>query len=100
MNMARPKKARAVEDAPQVYKLTLVLGDKTYESTGSTVFEALRDLEKPEKIMHKGILTLEHDGKRTQQLLFPARLKRLFYSPTFQQIQAKQLESVGLKPIV
>lgn len=82
-----------------LYKLTLTLGDKTYKSEAGSVFEALKGLKHPEKIMSKGVLTLEHDGMRSQQLFFPARLKRLFYSPTFQAVQAKMLTNVGLKPI-
>lgn len=82
------------------YKLTLQLGeDKFFKSQGDTLLAALMKLPKPEKIMNKGVLTVEHDGKRSQQLFFPQRLKRLFYSPTFQAIQAKMLTQVGLKPI-
>lgn len=97
--MARTKAKLSTEDEPQVYKLTLELGDKTYESTGTSIFEALKGLKKPEKIMHKAVLTLEHDGQKAQQLFFPQRLKRLFFSPVFQEIQAKQLEKVGLKKV-
>lgn len=103
--MARKKKiettfsgANFIEE-PQLYKLTLVLGDKTHESTGATVLEALRGLKKPDKIMSKGILTLEYNGMRSQQMYFPQRLKRLFYNPTFQVVHAKMLTTVGLKPV-
>ena len=82
------------------YKFTLQLGDKTYESEGESIFAALKNLKKPDKIMNKAVLTLEHDGQKTQQLFFPARLKRLFFSPVFQEIQAKQLEKVGLKQTI
>lgn len=81
------------------YKLTLQLGDKTYTSDGTSVYEALQALPQPEKIMLKGVLTLEHGTKKSQQLMWPTRLKRLFYSPTFQRVQAKMLEAVILKPI-
>lgn len=92
--MARPKKATT-----QSYKFTLQIGDKTFTSEGATIYDALVALKKPEKIMNKAVLRLEHDGKFTQQLFFPQRLKRLFYSPTFQVIHAKMLEQVGLKPV-
>lgn len=92
--MARPKKATT-----QFYKFTLQIGDKTYTSEGTSILDALMNLEKPTKIMNKAILRLEHDGKFTQQLFFPQRLKRLFYSPTFQVVHAKMLEQVGLKPV-
>lgn len=81
------------------YKLTLTLGDKTYTGEGESVFEALKALPHPQKIVGKGILTLRHGDLMSHQLFWPARLKRLFYSPTFQAIQAKMLERVGLKPI-
>lgn len=98
MAKKKVKKVVAIEDAPEEYKLVLQLGDKTYESTGSTVLEALRGLTKPDKIMNKAILTLEHNGMKSQQQYFPQRLKRLFYNPTFQVVHAKMLTSVGLKP--
>lgn len=81
------------------YVLTLQIGDKTYTASGASVYDALKKLEKPEKIVGKALLTLEHGELRSQQQFWPTRLKRLFYSPTFQAIQAKMLQSVGLKPI-
>ncbi len=93
-------KVFSTEDEPQVYKLTLQLGDTTYESTGATILEALRGLKRPDKIMAKSVLTLERGGFKSQQMFLPTRLKRLFYSsPIMQEIQAKQLEKVGLKPV-
>lgn len=80
------------------YKFTLELGDKIYTSEGDTILAALIALKRPDKIMNKAVLTLEHEGKKTQQLFFPSRLKRLFYAPTFQDVQAKMLEKVILKP--
>lgn len=101
--MARPKgsknKKSESEQAPEGYSLHLQIGEHVYESKGATVLEALVNLKKPDKIMNKGVLTLTHGNLRSQQLFFPSRLKRLFYSPTFQVIQAKLLVQAGLKPI-
>ncbi len=80
------------------YKLTLQLGKDTYTSQGISVLDALSKLERPSKIMIKGILTLESTEGRFQQLFYPTRLKRLFYGPSMQSVQAKQLLKV-MKPI-
>ena len=79
------------------YCLTLQIGDTTYKAEGDSVLAALMALKKPDKIMNKGLVTLTYEGYVGRQQYFPARLKRLFYNPSFQAIQAKQL-LVTLKP--
>lgn len=95
--MGKPKKVTAPKAS--LVHMTLTIGTASYKSEGATILEALLKLKKPEKIMNKGILTVEQDGKVRQQLFFPQRLKRLFYNPTFQVIQAKMLEKIGLKAV-
>jgi len=73
------------------FTITLQLGDKTYKSKGADALEALLNLERPVKIMSKGILTVSDGIKSKTQLYFPVRLQRLFYNKYFAQIQAKQL---------
>lgn len=95
--MGKPKKVTAPK--PSLVKMTLMVGNQKYSSEGETILQALINLKKPDKIMNKAILTVEQDGKTLQQLFFPQRLKRLFYNPTFQVIQAKMLEKIGLKAV-
>jgi hypothetical protein len=73
------------------FSITLTLGDKTYTSKGATALDALVALKQPEKIMGKGVVTLRQGDKMKTLLFYPQRLKRLFYNPSFQAIQAKQL---------
>ena len=73
------------------YSIVLTLGDKTIKATGATALEALQNLDKPLKIVTKGVVTLS-EGKRTMsQLLNPVRCKRMFY-PLAQVVFAKQFE--------
>ena len=83
---------------PKCYSITLEIGGNTYQSEGETMHQALMSLSKPEKIMNKAILTVEHGDYKGQQMFMPTRLRRLFYSPTMQAIQAKQLLAT-LKPV-
>lgn len=89
----KAKKKKATQDA---YTLTLSMGSDTFSSTGATVLDALMNLPRPAKIMMWGVVTLEHGGKKKILRLPPIRLKRLFYAPSMQAIQAKQL-LIGLK---
>lgn len=81
------------------YKLTIQLGNDIHVGEGDSVLEALQQIPKPGKIMLKGLVTIEHDGTKGQQLFWPARMKRLFYNPTYQVVQAKMLQTVGLKSV-
>ena len=83
---------------PKVYFLTLEIGNEVFTSKGETMHQALMALPKPDKIMNKAMLTVENGDYRAAQQFFPARLRRLFYSPTMQAIQAKQLLAT-LKPV-
>ena len=86
--MGTKKTTRAKSSA---FSISLTLGDKTYTSKGATALDALTALKQPEKLMGKGILTLRQGEKTKTLLLYPQRLKRLFYNASFQAIQAKQL---------
>ena len=77
------------------YSITLQLADKTFKGQGESVAEALISMPKPEKIMAKGIVTVANGSLKKQILMYPMRLKRLFYNKHFLVIQAKNL-SIGL----
>lgn len=74
------------------YALTLKMGDKIYKSSGTTPIEALDALERPQKIMAKGVLTITNGSMQKELLLQPPKIKRLFYnSGGIQAVIAKQL---------
>lgn len=80
------------------YIFSLKLGDKVYTGKGNTAADALVALQRPEKITATGFLTVHYGNTAKTFRMMPTRLKRLFYNPTFQRIQAKQFE-IGLKPV-
>lgn len=79
------------EDTPNSFKVTIKLGDKEFTSSGETVYDALRALETPVKIVSKGFVCVEGNGKRVVKMLMPMQMKRLFW-PLAQRVQAKNLE--------
>ena len=93
--MGKPKKSpQPKAPAPELYSISVQLGDQMYSGTGATPFEALSSIPKPAKIMLTGVVRVAYKGKTHTQIMMPVRLKRLFYtSPTFQAIHAKQLTS-------
>ncbi len=71
------------------FSVTLQLGQDLYSGAGETALEALQSLPKPDKITLSGVLTVSQGDKKFTQRFWPARLKRLFYSKLFQEIQVK-----------
>jgi len=76
----------------QKIKITIELGSGTIEGAGATVLDALLSMKRPEKLSGKAILTATDGVKTTRQLMFPVRLKRLFYNKNSLAIQAKNFE--------
>lgn len=68
------------------YSLTIKTNHETYKGKGDTALEALRSIPKPFKVMWRATVTLEYDKKKAEVLLYPVRLKRLFYTKMFQEI--------------
>jgi hypothetical protein len=79
------------------YSISLKLGNDVYESEGKTMYDALKSLPKPAKIMAKGVMTVAHGKQKREHLMMPPRVKRLYFTSTPSlQVLAKQLE-VSLK---
>ena len=78
------------------FSITIELAGKTFKGKGDTVADALVSIPKPEKIMAKGVLTVKNGALKRELVMYPSRLKRLFYNKNFQIIQAKWLGQ-GLK---
>ncbi len=77
----------------QTYTLHLTLGGKIYTGQGKDLVEALGNLERPQKIMLKSILTVTHGNTKKQLSLTPVRAKRLFlYSHGMREVNAKILQ--------
>jgi hypothetical protein len=85
--IATPVIATPVDD----FTLTLVLGDKTYTSSGDSVVNALSSLQKPTKIVCKGTLSVDAaDGRKVSKLITIQEAKRLFY-PLSRALTARNL---------
>lgn len=78
-----------IPESPK-YKLSLTLGDKTYESEGTSVLEALEKIETPAKIFVKGFVKVTHGDKTTERMFFPSQMKRFLY-PVARVLVAKAL---------
>lgn len=73
------------------YSLTIKTNHDTYEGRGKTPVEALRSIPKPFKVMWRGVVTLTDGKKKVETLMYPTRLKRLFYNKMFQEIVMNKL---------
>ncbi len=87
------------KEATNDYTITMRLDTQLLSGSGPTALDALMAIEKPFKIMSKGIVTVTKGNMRRQILMTPPQLKRLFYNKYYQAIQAKWLGQ-GLKPYV
>ena len=87
----RPKKIR-VEVSPTEYFLQLELDGRIYFGDGLSMLEALLNLEKPDKIVSKGILKIQVGEKKRERLMVIPQMKRLFF-PLARTVIAKQLET-------
>ena len=89
----RPRKVQ--ERAELLCTLTLSVGINQYIGEGTSILEALTNLEKPAKIVAPGFLTVRCGTIGRQVSLRVPQIKRLFY-PLARITIAKQL-SFGLK---
>jgi hypothetical protein len=67
---------------------------ETFKGKGETAVEALRSIKKPLKVMWRGTVTVEEGKKKVEILVYPVRLRRLFYNKMFQEIQMKKICSL------
>lgn len=87
--MPRPRKSP--------YTLTLKIGADTFKGSGATPGDALANLEKPTKLMAKGILVVEHEGKKKELAMTPVQMKSLYFtSRVLLDVKAKWIFA-GLK---
>ncbi len=61
------------------WTLSLQLGNELYESFGETMFEALTNLSRPQKMLTKSVLTVTHGDNSKTLSLSSLQLKRLFF---------------------
>lgn len=83
MGKAKRKSTKKVIEQPQVeqpeFSFSLKIGSQVLEGKGHTPLEALRAIERPIKIITKGVLTISHGDKKKEMLFNVPRLKRVFY---------------------
>ena len=77
---------------PKPYRLVLSSGDKSYESEGETIVEAIQEL-RPDLIKTRAIISVEKEGKTSSVRLYPARVHRLLVNKTYQIILSKGLNA-------
>lgn len=94
------KKITKAIDAPSLmpkFSVTLTLGNQTYRGEGETAIDALQAVPKPVKLSGKGVFFMTDGERKTREvLMYPVRLRRLFYGKLSQQIQLKSL-TMGMK---
>jgi hypothetical protein len=73
------------------YSITIKTNHDTYKGVGKTPVEALRSIPKPFKVMWRATVTLTDGEKKVETLMYPVRLKRLFYNKMFQEICMNKL---------
>lgn len=72
------------------YTVTVSL-DKKYTGKGLTMFEALKAIPEPIKIVSKGMVKVSYGDKKLEESWMPVKIRRLF-RPLSQQVMAKQLD--------
>lgn len=90
MPKGRPRKVKVLAPEGDEFVITLKIGQEIYRGSGVTAMEALENLPKPQKILLKGIVTVEKGEKKREQIMYPVRLRRLFW-PIARYTQAKLL---------
>lgn len=93
--MGRPVKVPEVVVPPVIepvieYSIEVTLGNTTISNSAETMYEALKGLPRPEKIMNKGFITVRHGDKVKNLHFMPAAMKRIFY-PIAYSVNAKML---------
>lgn len=86
------KKAVKKEENNNEYTFTLRIANDVFTSSDVDALTTLRNLPKPQKIVHRGVLLVEQNGKKKEIYLTVDKLKRLYY-PIAQKILIKHLVS-------
>jgi len=76
------KKKSPVEKRAYVpkYKIEVATGGLTLKGEGLSAFEALKSVQKPDKITGKTFVKLSLGRKKTERMFMPVKARRLFYS--------------------
>lgn len=76
------------------FSLTIKTNHDTYKGKGESPVEALRSIEKPFKVMWRATVTLKKEKKKAEVLMYPTRLRRLFYNKMFGEIFMNKLSTI------
>lgn len=96
MKKTTTKKVKQSEESRSNFSVTITMGTDVYKGEGETALAALSVIPKPVKIMAKGVVRITDGEKVKEVLMYPLRLRRLFYNKLFQEIQLKSL-CMGMK---
>lgn len=87
------KAEKPTEKKPELFKISIQLGNMILAGEGLTALEALQSIPIPSKITTKGVVIISQ-GKKKKELVYTVpKLKRLFY-PNAQPIIIKYLASL------
>lgn len=75
------------------YKFTIKLGTSVLKSEGESVYEALANLVKPNKVFTKGDIKLKYGKTEMKQTWKPEKVRRLFWKIS-RPVLAKQFEAL------
>lgn len=78
---------------PKKYKFTITLGTSVLKSEGESVYEALTNLVKPNKVFTKGNIYLTYGKQEMKQTWKPEKVRRLFWKLS-RPVLARQFENL------
>ena len=93
--MAKRKRAQTGVDItkPDLFTVSVKLGDLTYSYAAETLDKAFHDFPRPNKITTKGVLTVVGGGKKFSRLMMPADMRRMLW-PVSSKVHAKMILAV------
>lgn len=79
----------------KLFVMTLQVNGMEIKSKGKTSLEAYQGIAVGPMLMKtKGIVILEHDGKRSEKVFYPFQLRKMFASDIARQVWAKRMELI------
>lgn len=91
------KKKEVSDEVKPKFSITLTINSIVFKGEGETPLDALQAVPKPQKMMGKGVFFMTDGTRKTREvLMYPLRLRRLFYGKLSQELQLKSL-CMGMK---
>lgn len=91
----RPIQTQTEELKAKLYKVSIAMGGEVFEIEAPDLHEAFLAF-KPTKLTTKTLITVEYDGKKSENYMFPARARMVFNNKLASFVFARNL-SLRLK---